>query len=269
MEEETKVKHLQGKVALVTGASSGIGRATALELARHGAKVVALARSGLQLEELIRAIKAAGGTAMYVLADIARRDQVDRAVADALSQYGQLDIVVNNAGIEYLDPVCQMKEDEFRQMMEVNCFGALNVIQSVLPHLIRRQGGLIAMVSSPMMHLNFPHMGGYAASKAASTVLAETLRLEVAGQGIRVMTCHPGHTETAIASHMSPDRFPAWYGKRTSSLTPEEVAGRLALGIIRNEEHIVIGRPVQFLMTLKRYVPALAQRIIRKITATA
>jgi NADP-dependent 3-hydroxy acid dehydrogenase YdfG len=201
------------------------------------------------------------------VADVTKRDQVEQAVAGTIAQFGRLDIVINNAGVEYLDPVSQINEAELRHMLEVNCFGALYVTQSALPRMTGQGSGLIVMVSSPMVHLNFPFMGGYAASKAASMVLAETLRREVSGQGVRVMTCHPGHTDTAIASHMPRDRFPSWYGKRTNTLRPGDVAERLVLGIIRQEKQVVIGGPVRFLLTMKQYMPSLANRIIGKITA--
>lgn len=258
---------LQGKVALVTGASSGIGRATVLELARKGARVMAVARSRSLLEDLMKEVAALGGAGRCHVADVSIREEVAQAVAATIADFGRLDIVINNAGVEYLDPVSDIKEAELRHMLEVNCFGALYVAQSALPHLTDQGSGQIVMVSSPMVRLNFPFMGGYAASKAASMVLAETLRREVAQKGIRVMTCHPGHTDTAIASHMSADRFPAWYGKRTNTLHPDDVARRLVLGIIRGEEQVVIGGPVRFLLTLKQYMPSLADRIIRKITA--
>lgn len=262
------MKQLEGKVALVTGASSGIGLATALELARSGAKVVALARSQQRLEKLVQEIKQAGGTGIYVVADVSKRDQVDRAVSEAIAQFGRIDIAVLNAGVEYLDPVAQIKEEELRHMIDVNLFGVLHPIQATLPYLTSSKGQ-IAVVSSPMMHLNFPHMGGYAASKAASTVLVDTLRREVAAQGVRLLTCFPGHTETQIAKHMSPDRFPAWYGRTSGHLKPEEVARPLVQAIIRNQPHLVVGGPVKFLLTLKKLVPALANRIIGKITAPA
>lgn len=262
------MKKLEGKVALITGASSGIGRATVIELAHQGALVVALGRSLLPLKSLVEQINNGNGTATYITADVTKPEQVQTAITEVIAQHGHLDIVVSNAGVEDLDPVMKMDVEEVRQMMEVNFFGSLNVFQAVLPHLIECQSGSIVQVSSPMSYLTFPYMGGYSASKAACTAMVGSLRREVASLGIHVMVCYPGHTDTGLVKHIKPERLPPWHGKGVKSLTPELVAEKLVAGILNGKKQVFIGGPIQLLLSVNRFAPSLADKIIHKVTAS-
>lgn len=173
--------------ALVTGASSGIGAATAALLAERGGRVYGLSRRGQA---------AAGITALA--ADITVADSVQAAVERLISETGQLDIVINAAGIGGAGPVEQIPLAEARKVMETNFFGALNVVQATLPHLRRREHASLIMVSSIAGLMGIPYRAIYSASKAAVEMMVESLRLELRATGVRVVSVNPGDTATPI-----------------------------------------------------------------------
>lgn len=173
--------------ALVTGASSGIGAAMATLLAERGGHVYGLSRRG----EAPAGIHA-------IAADITDADSVQAAVARIISERGQLDIVVNAAGIGGAGPVEQIPLAEARKVMETNFFGALNVAQATLPHLRRRPRANLVMVSSIAGLMGIPYRAIYSASKAGVEMLVESLRLELRSTGVRVVSVNPGDTATPI-----------------------------------------------------------------------
>lgn len=191
---------LKGKVALVTGAGSGIGEATAIRLATDGAQVVVLSRTGSEIEAVRDAIVAAGGEALAVTADVSGEADMRRAVAATIKAFGRLDIVVANAGINGVwAPIDQLTPHEWDKTQAVNLRGTYLTLHFAVPHL-RRRGGSIVVVSSINGNRTFSSAGAtaYSATKAAQVAMAQQLALELGEDGIRVNAVCPGAIDTEI-----------------------------------------------------------------------
>ena len=187
-----------GKVAVVTGASSGIGRALARELARDGYDLGLTARRAERLEQLAAEIRAAGSQAACVAADATRRDETHAAMATLAERLGPIDLLVANAGIglgtDALAPDAGTLETEFR----VNVFGAFYAIEAVIPSMRERGRGHVVAISSLASHRGLPGAAGYCATKAALTRLVEGMRPDWARAGIRATIVHPGYVRSEL-----------------------------------------------------------------------
>jgi NADP-dependent 3-hydroxy acid dehydrogenase YdfG len=202
---------LAGTVALVTGASSGIGDATARELAAQGADVALIARRADRIEALAGEIGASGVRAVPIEADVSDRGQAEAAVARAAAELGRLDVVVNNAGVMLLGPVLEAPVEEWQQMVEVNLLGLLYVSKAALPHLLsaaesepRRVADLVN-VSSVAGRVARLGSGVYNATKHGVGAFSESLRQEVTGRHVRVSLIEPGAVATELSSHNRPE----------------------------------------------------------------
>lgn len=195
---------LHGKIALVTGASSGIGAATALKLAAAGAKVGLAARRIDRLTALVDQIRTRGGHAMPIPMDVVDRESVDAGVKALVDTCGGLDIVFNNAGLMPLSDVESLKVDEWHRMVDVNVKGLLNSTAATLPHLIRRGAGHIVNTSSIAGRKVFPGLSVYCATKHAVSAFTEGLRLEVGKKhNIRVTSIQPGAVDTELFNQIT------------------------------------------------------------------
>ncbi|MGE5591177.1 MAG: SDR family NAD(P)-dependent oxidoreductase [Bacillota bacterium] len=247
----------QGRTALVTGASSGIGRATALALAQAGATVVALARSASALDELAAAHP---GRILPCPGDVTRPESLAAAVDLALSATGRLDILVNNAGVGLDTPVEDMEPDWLRQCLEVNVIGALNAMRAALP-VMRKQGeGQIINVASVAGRLPVPYSGGYSASKFALAALGDTLRIENHVHGIQVIQVFPGSTQTPFRQHaLGRETVPK---PRPRRATPEQVATRILRASLRGEREAYLSLTDWFLSRAPAWWPGLTASIV-------
>jgi len=198
---------LNGTVALVTGASSGIGAATAKRLAGEGASVALVARRGDRLEEVAGAIQAEGGTALAIVADITSRAGADAAVRQALAGLGRLDTVVNNAGAMLVGPFADAPEGEWERMVDVNVLGLLYVTKAALPHLIKAAGegprrtADLVNISSSAGRVARPGTAVYNLTKFGVNGFSEALRQEMQALRVRVSVIEPGNVDTELASH--------------------------------------------------------------------
>jgi short-subunit dehydrogenase len=187
---------LKDAVVIVTGASAGIGRETALEFARQGARVVLAARREDRLEELAGQIRTMGADALAVPTDVARSADIDRLVQAALDRFGRIDVLVNNAGFGFSGTIEETTEADMRELMEVNYMSAFNATRAVLPHMRRQRRGHIVNVASVVGKIAFPFHGAYSASKFAMIGMTEALRGELDGSGITATAVLPGSTRT-------------------------------------------------------------------------
>lgn len=192
------------KVVVITGASSGIGEATAKELAQGGAKIVAVARRVAKLEQLVKDIEADGGAAIAVEADVTSLEDMERAAKAAIEKFGRLDVWVNNAGVMPLSPVEMNRIDEWNWMVDVNIKGVLNGIAAAQPTMREQGSGHFVNVSSVAGHLVFPTAAVYCATKFAVRALGEGMRMESDGS-IRVTNISPGAVATELTDHIAVD----------------------------------------------------------------
>ena len=193
-------KHIENKVIVITGASSGIGCATAKHLAELGGKVVMGARRAEKLSSLAEEIIAAGGQASWKLSDVTDRESVQALVDHARETFGPIDVIINNAGINTLGKYEDLQVDSWDRMIDVNIKGPLYGIAAVLPEMKERRSGHIISTSSIAAHTILPHMGVYNGTKFAVRAMMEGLRQEVTGYGIRVTTVSPGGAYTEIGT---------------------------------------------------------------------
>lgn len=202
---------LQDRVALVTGASRGIGRAAALALARAGADVIAAARNGSQLGSLADEITAqTGRRALVCVADVSQEDDVNRMVRVGLERFGKIDILINNAGVRASRAVLwETTPDEWDAMMAVNLRGAFLCCRAVLPGMIARREGTIINVVSTVSQIGLENMGGYGASKWGLLGMTKSLVKEARPYGIRVTALSPGGTDTTFRPGARPDYLAA------------------------------------------------------------
>jgi NADP-dependent 3-hydroxy acid dehydrogenase YdfG len=190
--------NIEDKVVIITGASSGIGEATAVMLAERGAKVVLGARGLNRLEALARRIEATGGEVTYAQTDVRRREELTSLVSLALDRYGQLDVLINNAGIMPVSPLDDLRVEDWENMIDINIKGVLYGIAAALP-VFRKQGfGHFVNTASTAGHKTVPNQSVYSATKFAVRAISEGLRMEV-GEKLRVTIISPGFVNTNFA----------------------------------------------------------------------
>src|SRR5712692_10974627 len=213
---------LSGKVALVTGGTSGIGKTTAIEFARAGAKVVLTGRREKEGAQVVDEIRKLGGDAEFVRADVAKDADVKAMVDFTVSKHGRLDIAFNNAGVEWTGPLDQATEAEYRRVFDINVWGVLNSMRHEIPVMLKTGGGAIVNTSSVAGHIGMGRVSIYIASKHAVEGLSKAVALEFARQNIRVNAIAPG----AIATDMF-DRFAGKEGEMRDSIAATIPVGRV------------------------------------------
>jgi NADP-dependent 3-hydroxy acid dehydrogenase YdfG len=223
---------IDDKVVAITGASSGIGEATALMLAERGATVVLGARSADRLERLAARIADAGGDASYVSTDVRRREDLQALVDSAVERHGKLDALVNNAGVMPISLLADVRVEDWEQMVDVNLKGVLYGIAAALP-VFRQQGfGHVINTASTAATRVMPTMSVYAGTKAAVRAISEGLRQE-AGEKLRVTIITPGMTRTNFAEGMTDPEVRAQMQTRrdATAMPPDAIARAIAFAI--------------------------------------
>jgi len=254
---------LTGRVAAITGASSGIGLACARALAAEGVAVVLGARRVSLLESTADQIRAAGGRAAIVAMDVVRESDVRALVAMAEHDFGRLDVMICNAGFGFYAAIDETPADVFQRMMDVNFMGTFYGAAAALPVFRRQNSGHLVFVSSIVGRRGIPQMGGYVATKAAQAGLAESLRAEFAGSPIHVSCVYPVSTPTGFIDAMARD-----FGHHVSGLGPkqpvEDVARAIVACIKRPRPEVYPHRLSRGLAVLNALAPAVADRFVRK-----
>ena len=188
------------KVVLITGASSGIGRALAVELARRSASVGLLARREAELLKVAEEVERAGGRALVLKADVRDTEQVKAAVARAEGLWGGVDVLVANAGVAAVKSGGELSAGEVADLITINFLGAVNAVTAVVPGMTRRGGGHLVAISSLASYRGLPKSAAYSASKAAMSTFFESLRVDLRRSGILVTTIHPGFIRTPLTA---------------------------------------------------------------------
>jgi NADP-dependent 3-hydroxy acid dehydrogenase YdfG len=229
---------LTGKVALVTGASSGIGAATALELAKAGATVALSARRADRLAGLVAQIEASGGKALALAGDMMVEAEAIKAVEDTVAAFGRIDILINSAGIMQAGGVEGADLAEFRRVYEINVFGTLYTCAAAVPHMIRQGEGDIVNITSLAGRKGGPQTNAYSGSKQAANSMTDAMRQELGGKNIRVSILMPGATSTEVGDSISD---PNWRQAIQAHVSKE--------GAVKPEE---IGQTIVFMLSLPR-----------------
>ncbi len=219
---------LEGKIALVTGASEGIGRATALALAAEGACVAVTARSGEELEKLVSEIKAKGGEALATVGDAREEADVERIKQETLAAYPQVDILVNNVGIAKYAPFDQISIEDYDWMMDTNMRSTFLFTKAFFPGMVERHQGWIVFVASVSGLMGLPNETGYAASKHAQVGFARALDHEAYKNGVKVSVIAPGGVNTRHA--FGTGRTPG-DERLNDYLAPEDVAEAVVFAV--------------------------------------
>lgn len=235
------MQDIKNKVVVITGASSGIGRAIALNLARLGARLVLSARRDADLSDVLEEISSAGGEAIMKRADVSRRDDVAALVDAALDRYGRLDVIVSNAGIAPISPLSELRVDDWDAMVDINFKGALNTVAAALPVFLRQESGHFVFTISTAGLVVSPTMAVYAATKNAVRTLVEGLRIESNGK-YRVTGVSPGFVATNLANTMPDEEvrrsIEATMGE--IALSPDDIARAVSFAI-GQPEHVDVG----------------------------
>ncbi|KAL4808040.1 hypothetical protein BDV18DRAFT_95617 [Aspergillus unguis] len=232
---------LSGKVAVVTGASSGIGAAVATALAREGAHVALGARRLDALESLKSKLSTYGGKVAIAKTDVTNKSQVETLVKTATEELGPVDILVACAGVMYFTMMANTQTDEWERTVDVNCKGILNSLASTVPGMLSRGKGHVVAISSDAGRKVFPGLGVYSASKFFVEATLQALRLETAGQGLRVTAVQPGNTQTDLLGMSTDAEAVKKYGEPSGAqiLAPEDVANAIVYAL-KQPEHVAM-----------------------------
>jgi NAD(P)-dependent dehydrogenase (short-subunit alcohol dehydrogenase family) len=253
----------KGKTAIVTGASSGIGKALAEYFAQEGANVVLGARHSDQLQTIVTDIEARGGKATAAVCDVTKEEDCKQLIDVAVKNYGGIDILVCNAGISMRAIFDEVELSVLHRLMDVNFWGCVNCTKFALPYIQQRKGSIVGVSSVAGLH-GLPGRTGYSASKYAMTGFLETVRIENLKKGVHVMVACPGFTASNVrfsaltADGSQQGETPREEGKM---MTPEEVARIIGRGIIRRKRLCLMeiqGRATHF---VKKFAPALLDKI--------
>ncbi|WP_455810521.1 SDR family oxidoreductase [Pseudomonas graminis] len=227
------MNHLQNKTAVITGASSGIGAATALELARHGVNIVAAALDQTGLDKLVKNIESAGGHASGLVTDVTRLEDTQALVKHATDTFGTVDILINNAGLMLFSAWSDIAWDDWNKMVDVNIKGYLNAIASVLPVMLSKSDGQILNMASVAGHQVDAGAGVYSSTKLFVHAMTESMRKDLGvNKGIRVNTISPGVINTGWADKVSdPEGRKVAQELTKIAISPQDVANAVVYAL--------------------------------------
>jgi short-subunit dehydrogenase len=254
---------LKGKTVVVTGASSGIGRAAAVEFARRGANLVLAARRISRLEEAAAECAALGVKTVTVVTDVTRPDDCHNLIAKA----GPVDVLVNNAGFAIFDLIADAKAEDLRAMMDTNYFGMVHCTRAALPQMLARGSGTIVNVSSIAGLMGYARMGGYCATKFAMVGFSEALRDEVIGRGVRVALVCPSTTDTEFFVKAERGKMPG-ASRLILAVQPERVARAICDAAEDGAYRRVLPFVSSVFSRFKEISPRLAHALFRTVSRT-
>ncbi len=252
------------RVAIVTGASSGIGAETAVALARRGCAVVLAARRGERLKQVAERCEQAGGAARVVPTDVADEDQVNALVSAADDEFGRVDVMVNSAGYGLFERAWETDTQDMREIFDVNFFGVFYGCKAVAPTMIRQRSGHIFNVSSVIGKRGTPFHGAYCATKFAICGLTDSLRVELADYGVLATTVCPALTATEFFEKSTRARKAGSSFRKFKGLTPASVVGRkIAATVGKNRPELVFTAGGKLLTLIAALAPRAADAMMR------
>lgn len=257
---------VHGSTAVVTGASSGIGRAIAIELASRGCNVAIAARRADRLSETATDCRQFPVDVFVRRTDVTSREDCFSLIEEVEAQFGPVDILVNNAGFALLDRIESADIEDVRRMFETNVFGMLHCIQAQLPFMLMRGRGTIVNISSITGLMGTAGMGMYGATKFAVTGMTEALRDEVLGRGLEVILVCPGTTESEFFLYAERGKIPA-ASRLVRGLDPEDVARATCYAIEKGSYRVIVPASARLYMRFKELAPRSAHWLMRKVSS--
>ena len=262
----SKKDKFKGQVVLITGASSGIGRATALEFAKQGAKLALVSRSQEKLNAVADEIRSINQDVLVVPTDVSSTEQVAEMVQKVLEAYGRVDVLFNNAGSSY---VARVEDENFlddlKKMIDVDFYGTIYATKEVLPVMKKQGSGHIMNMSSVVGRKAFPHFGGYSSAMHAISAFTDSLRQELSGTGINISIIHPALTQTPLLDHVNPEDMPPPFRAMTP-ITVESVAKAVVNGVQYNQARIIVPYQPRILIALDAISPRIGDLIVRGLS---
>jgi NADP-dependent 3-hydroxy acid dehydrogenase YdfG len=257
------------KVTVITGASSGIGRAIAIDLAGRGAKVVLGARREEQLIEVTETIKKAGGNVIYCVMDVTKKNLCEKLIDTAVAEYGGIDILVCNAGISMRANFSEVNIEVLHRLMDVNFWGTVYCVKYALPYLIQSKGSIVGISSIAGIH-GLPGRTGYSASKFAVTGFLETVRIENLKNKLHVMIAIPGFTASNIRyTALTADGSQQGDTPRDEEKmrSPESVAKYIAYGIKRKKHYLLLDMEGMAISFVKKITTSFLDKSFYRVMA--
>jgi NAD(P)-dependent dehydrogenase (short-subunit alcohol dehydrogenase family) len=260
---------VNGKVAVITGAGSGIGRALAYELGRRGAKLAVSDVNESGLAETVKQLRVIGAPVHDARLDVTDRAAVLSYADEVAAYFGQVNIVINNAGIAFTGDIADMTFEQIERVMDVDFWGVVNGTKAFLPHLIASGDGHVVNISSLFGILSVPGQGAYNAAKFAVRGFTEALRQELllAGHNVQVTCVHPGGVKTAIARNAGTvdkhdrDQLAHFFDTRLAKTSPDSAARQILRGVARNRPRVLVGLDAMVLDKVVRVIGASYQRL--------
>ncbi len=252
----TESRFLQDKAAIVTGASSGIGRAVAVALSKAGAKVALASRNVAALESLAGEMESWGGPSLVVPTDVTQDTQVDELVRRTLEAWGQIDILVANSGVYVRGAIAELPQAEFERAIDVDYLGTVRPVLRVLPLMLRRHSGHIVLMNSLDGRQGLPLEGAYVAAKHAMTGFGIVLRQELRGSGVYVTSVYPGRIDTPLIDRLKVPRV-------SPKISPDLVAQATLRGIRRRDLEVIVPVEGRALLYVNALSPRLADWCVR------
>jgi len=257
---------LAGKIVVITGASMGIGEAIAKIFADHGASVVMLSRDAGRVEAARGRVGHAERT-LAMACDVRHREEIDRAIGLTLHHFQRIDVWVNNAGHGLLDSVAQMEMAACRELFETNLFGAVAAMQAVIPVMRQQGGGTIINISSVAGHIPMPFHAAYSATKFALNAMGKAAGVELAEDGIHVLTVCPGYVRTAFSDNaVHGNELKRVRPKSVRGITAEHVARATLQGYLKKKREVIVPWWMYFPQKLYQLFPVLVERAMGRMS---
>lgn len=267
------MKTLKGKVAVVTGGASGIGRATALRLAGDGCDVAVADVDEVGMEETAREVRARGKRATTHRIDVSKKEEMQRLVDDVLAAHGRVHVVVNNAGVAVSQTIAEHDLADFEWVVGINFWGVVYGSKFFLPHLVAQGEGHIVNISSMFGLIGLPSQSAYCATKFAVRGFTEALRAELAGSGVGATSVHPGGINTNIVKRARFHDVAAQARSvkffETKTVPPSVVADGISRAILRNQARLLVTKETYVVDALKRAAPTLTDALVARFKGLA